>query len=76
MLSEGRKRGGKPGSGLGARSVRLTLGRLSAAVTLAIRDRRLSVNPRTYVALPRPGEGRAGNVVGDRSAHVPVRRRR
>ena len=52
MLSEGRKRGGKPGSGLGARSVRLTLGRLSAAFTLAIRDRRLSVNPCTYVALP------------------------
>jgi integrase len=52
MLTEGRKRGGKPGSGLGARSVRLTLGRLSAAFTLAIRDRRLSVNPCAYVALP------------------------
>jgi integrase len=55
MLSAGRKRGGKPGSGLGPRSVRLTLGRLSAAFTLAIRDRRLSANPCAYVALPAQG---------------------
>jgi len=52
ILTEGRKRGGTPGSGLSARSARLTIGRLSAAFTLAIRDRRLSANPCAYVALP------------------------
>lgn len=59
MLSEGRKRGGKQGTGLGARSVGLTLGRLNAALELACRDGRLAVNPARYVRLPsqprRPG---------------------
>jgi hypothetical protein len=36
MLTSGRKRGGKPGTGLGPRSVRLTLGRLKAAFEMAI----------------------------------------
>ena len=53
MLTEGRRRGGKPGTGLGARSVRLTIGRLSAAFIHAIQDNRLSVNPCQYVRLPR-----------------------
>ena len=53
MLSEGRRRGGKPGTGLGARSVRLTIGRLSAAFVQAIQDNRLSSNPCQYVRLPR-----------------------
>ncbi len=52
MLSAGRRRGGKPGTGLGTRSVRLTLGRLSAAYELAIRDRKLSHNPVRFAALP------------------------
>lgn len=38
MLTEGRKRGGKPGTGLGARSVRLTLGRLKAAFEMAVNE--------------------------------------
>jgi hypothetical protein len=38
MLSAGRKRGDKRGPGLSARSVRLTLGRLSAAFDQAVDD--------------------------------------
>lgn len=52
MLTAGRRRGGKPGTGLGARSVRLTLGRLSAAYELAIADRKLFHNPVRHAALP------------------------
>jgi len=56
MLAKGRKRGGKPGTGLGARSVRLTLGRLSAAFDLAARDRLVTSNPCQYVKLPEQGK--------------------
>ena len=52
MLTEGRRRGGKPGTGLGARSVRLTIGRLSAAFVHAIQDNKLASNPVQYVRLP------------------------
>lgn len=52
MLTEGRRRGGKPGTPLGPRSVRLTLGRLSAAFELACMDSRLAANPCRYVKLP------------------------
>lgn len=37
MLSEGRKRGGKPGTGLSVRSARLTLGRFRSALAMAVR---------------------------------------
>lgn len=53
MLTSGRKRGGKPGTPLGARSVRLTLGRLSAAFELGVRDRKVTHNPVRYVELPK-----------------------
>jgi len=53
MLASGRRRGGKPGTPLSARSVRLTLGRLSAAFELAIRDRLLAVNPVQHAELPK-----------------------
>jgi integrase len=52
MLAEGRKRGGEPGTGLGAPSVRQTLGRLRAALELACMDGRLAVNPARYVRMP------------------------
>jgi integrase len=59
MLTSGRRRGGQPGTPLGARSVRLTLGRLRAALELACRDGRLARNPAEHVRLPkqdrRPG---------------------
>jgi integrase len=44
MLTEGRKRGGKPGTGLSGRSVNLTLGRLRAAFELAVREGKLARN--------------------------------
>jgi integrase len=56
VLAEGRKRGGTPGTGLGPRSVRLTIGRLSAAFVQAIQDNRLSSNPCQYVRLPSVGQ--------------------
>ena len=52
MLTEGRRRGGKPGTGLGPRSVRLTIGRLSAAFEQAIDDGKLARNPCRKVSLP------------------------
>jgi integrase len=53
MRTQGRRRGGKPGSGLGARSVRLTLGRLKAAFEMAV-DEGLLV--RNVVRLVKPPE--------------------
>jgi integrase len=44
-LTEGRKRGGPAGSGLGVRSARLMLGRLSAAYEQAIDDQKVARNP-------------------------------
>jgi integrase len=52
MLTEGRRRGGKPGGALGPRSIRLTLGRLKAALDLACEDGRLAANPARYVRMP------------------------
>lgn len=53
MLREGRKVGGKAGTGLGARSVNLALGRLQAAFAMAVADGRLARNPVEHVARPR-----------------------
>ncbi|MUN38981.1 tyrosine-type recombinase/integrase [Actinomadura litoris] len=44
MQSSGRKRGGKPGTGLSGRSVNLTLGRLRAAFELGVQEGRLARN--------------------------------
>lgn len=58
MLTEGRRRGGKPGTGLGARSVRLTLGRLKAAFEMAVDEGKLVRNVVKLVTPPdyTPGE--------------------
>jgi integrase len=58
MLTEGRRRGGKPGTGLGPRSVRLTLGRLKAAFEMAVDEGRLVRNVVKLVTPPEytPGE--------------------
>ncbi|HTX86253.1 MAG TPA: site-specific integrase, partial [Streptosporangiaceae bacterium] len=60
MLTEGRRRGGVPGTALSARSVRLTVGRLSAAFDLAVKDRKLAHNPCQHAETPdyQPGERR------------------
>lgn len=51
---QGRIRGGKPGTGLGERSVRLMLGRLNAAFEQGIDDRRLAFNPCRKVSADPP----------------------
>jgi integrase len=53
MLTAGRKRGGTPGTGLGPRSVRLALARLTAAFDQAVEDGRLARNPFRGVRPPR-----------------------
>ncbi|MFE2245293.1 tyrosine-type recombinase/integrase [Streptomyces lavendulae] len=53
MLTRGRQRGGKPGTGLSVRSVRLTLGRLRSALTLAVRRGWVSRNVVEHVRVSR-----------------------
>jgi integrase len=52
MLTEGRKRGGKPGTGLGARSVQLTLSRLRSALDSAVHRRLVEFNVAAPVKCP------------------------
>ena len=52
MLTAGRRRGGRAGTGLSARSVRLTLGRLTAALEMAVAERKIGWNPARYVKPP------------------------
>jgi len=52
MLTSGRRRGGKAGTGLSAWSVRLTLGRLTAALEMAVAERKIGWNPARYVKPP------------------------
>ncbi|HEV8279813.1 MAG TPA: tyrosine-type recombinase/integrase [Streptosporangiaceae bacterium] len=53
MLTSGRRRGGQAGTGLSARSVRLTLGRLTAALEDATTEGKLARNPARYVKPPK-----------------------
>lgn len=53
MLTSGRRRGGKPGTALGARSVRLTLGRLTAALEMAVLEGKLVRNVAKLVEPPK-----------------------
>jgi integrase len=52
MLTAGRRRGGRAGTGLSARSVRLTLGRLTAALESAVAEGKIARNPARYVKPP------------------------
>jgi len=51
METAGRRRGGKPGTGLGPRSVRLTLGLLTAAFEMATLE---GLIPRNVAKLVKP----------------------
>ncbi|MCP9209953.1 site-specific integrase [Streptomyces sp. NEAU-Y11] len=53
MLTSGRVRGGKAGTGLGLRSVQLTLGRLRSALHLAVRRQLVTRNVAEHVTIPR-----------------------
>jgi integrase len=52
MLTAGRKRGGKPGTGLSGRTARLTLGRLTAALEMAVLEGKLVRNVAKLVTPP------------------------
>ena len=52
MLTAGRRRGGKPGTGLSGRTVRLTLGRLTAALEAAVLEGKLVRNVARLVKPP------------------------
>lgn len=58
MLTSGRKRGAKAGTGLGPRSVQLTLSRLRSALDDAVRHHLITYNPAAAVKCPpqKPGE--------------------
>lgn len=53
MLASGRRRGGRAGTGLSARSVRLVLGRLTAALESAVAEGKIARNPAAYVKPPK-----------------------
>lgn len=59
MLTSGRRRGGKPGTGLGIRSVRLALGRLRAALNLAVRRGLVVRNVAQHVTISREAKKKA-----------------
>lgn len=59
MLTSGRQRGGKPGTGLGIRSVRLTLGRFRAALNLAVRRGLVTRNVAEHVTVSREAKRKA-----------------
>jgi integrase len=59
MLTSGRRRGGQPGTGLGIRSVRLTLGRLRSALNLAVRRQWVVRNVAEHVTISREAKRKA-----------------
>ncbi|MFG2847127.1 tyrosine-type recombinase/integrase [Kitasatospora sp. NPDC048296] len=59
MLTSGRRRGGRPGTGLGVRSVRLALGRLRAALNLAVRRGLVVRNVAQHVTVSREAKKKA-----------------
>lgn len=59
MLTSARRRGGKPGTGVGERTVSLTLGRLRAALNLAVRRQLVARNVAEHVTIPRAARNEA-----------------
>ncbi len=53
MLTSGRKRGGKPGTGLSPRSVQLTLTALQLGLDMAVAERKIPFNPVRLVKRPK-----------------------
>lgn len=53
METSGRKRGGKVGTGLGARSIQLTLNTLQQALDIAVAEKRIQYNPLRLVERPK-----------------------
>lgn len=59
MVTKGRRRGGKPGTGLSVRTTRLTLGRLRAALQLAVRRGLAHRNVAEHVRVSRAAQKKA-----------------
>ncbi len=59
MLTSGRVRGGRPGTGLSVRSVQLTLGRLRSALSVAVRRKLVVRNVAQYTQIPRDARNKA-----------------
>lgn len=72
MLSAGRRRGGKPGTGLSARAVRLTLGRLRTALNVAVRRQLVVRNVAAFVTIPRAAAKAADDVKAKRTPWTEV----
>lgn len=62
MLTSGRVRGGAPGTGLGLRSVQLSLNRFRAALTEAVRRQFVIRNVAAYTKIPRAARTEAAKV--------------
>jgi len=67
MLRQGRRRGGRPGTGLGARTVALTLGQLRAALNLGVRRQLLVRNVAQATRIPRQARKDAAAKRADRA---------
>lgn len=67
MLTSGRTRGGKVGSGLSARSVQLTVGRLRSALAVAVRRGLVVRNVAEYTQIPREARNKAAEVKAKRT---------
>ncbi|MEU5872483.1 tyrosine-type recombinase/integrase [Glycomyces sp. NPDC047369] len=72
MLTEGRRRGGQPGTGLSVRSVRLTLGRLRTALNEAVRRQLVVRNVALYVGIPRAASKAANEAQAERTPWTEV----
>ncbi|CAM3962372.1 tyrosine recombinase XerC [Kibdelosporangium persicum] len=66
MLTSGRRRGGKPGTGLSVRSVKLTLGRLRSALNVAVRRKLVVRNVAQYTQIPREARRQAAAAAAER----------
>ncbi|GAB3902693.1 tyrosine-type recombinase/integrase [Kibdelosporangium lantanae] len=68
MLTSGRRRGGKPGTGLSLRTVKLTLGRLRQALTIAERRKLVTRNVAQYTQISREARRKAEEA---KAARIP-----
>lgn len=72
MLTEGRRRGGRPGTGLGVRSVQLTLGRFRSALNVAVRRQLVIRNVAQFVTIPRAATKAAAEKAAERKPWTAV----
>jgi integrase len=66
MLTAGRRRGGKPGTALGVRSVQLTISRLRAVLNEAVRRQLVARNVAAFTRIPRAARKAAAAKASER----------